>query len=92
MRALLRSLRRWWLDHEHPRRSRVFTLRHQHPRHYVVCLDCGKEFEYDLAAMRLTGREIRRRLQAPDRVALEREWQDALAQPGFKLRRQTHGD
>ena len=25
-------------------------------RHYVVCLDCGRKFEYDWANMRMVGR------------------------------------
>jgi hypothetical protein len=26
------------------------------PRHYVVCLDCGRKFDYDWANMRVTSR------------------------------------
>jgi hypothetical protein len=38
----------------HERLSRVFTMG-KPKRSYQVCLDCGRELEYDLAAMRLTG-------------------------------------
>ena len=43
--------------HPKPRLSRVFTLdTGKHKRTYRVCLECGAELEYDLAAMRLTGK------------------------------------
>ena len=79
---LLLQLRRWWFERQHRHLSRAWTLRHARTRRietYVVCLDCGKEFEYDLGTMRLTGRLIRRAPQAPDFVAVEREYQDQAA-------------
>lgn len=36
--------------------------------HYVCCLECGKEFEYDWNAMRITGE----RKQRP--VFVQQEW------------------
>jgi len=74
-------LRRWWIEREH-RLSRAVTLRNARTGRvetYVVCVDCGQEFEYDLGTMRLTGRVIRRPAQAPDSVAIERAWQDQAA-------------
>ncbi len=75
-------LRRWWIEGEHRHLSRAWTLRHARTGRletYVVCLDCGREFEYDLATMRLTGRLILRPPEAPDAVAIERAWQDQAA-------------
>lgn len=79
-RSLLPTVCRWWLEWLHPQRSRAFTLRHVRTSRretYVVCLECGQELEYDLRAMRLTGKVILRPVQAPDAVAVERRWQDA---------------
>jgi hypothetical protein len=83
--SLWLRIRRWWFEHQHRHLSRAWTLRHARTRRvetYVVCLDCGKEFEYDLGTMRLTGRLIRRAPEAPDSVAVEREYQDFLAREG----------
>jgi hypothetical protein len=38
----------------HPKLSRVFTMG-KPKRTYKVCLECGRELEYDLVTMRLTG-------------------------------------
>lgn len=65
----------------HQNLSRVFTpARSQRPAasSYVVCLDCGAEFEYDLATMR-RGKKIFRGAERPDMVTLER----ALRGAGF---------
>lgn len=50
----------WLLGCSHSKTSRVFTLRvrrkltcQQYKLTYIVCLDCGKEFEYDLENMRI---------------------------------------
>ena len=51
--------------------SRVFTVRTPYWRSYVVCLDCGKEFEYSLERMEIV-REIQRRPQVGDSVAIAR--------------------
>jgi hypothetical protein len=77
--SLWLQLRRWWFERQHSHLSRAWTLRHARTHRietYVVCLECGKEFEYDLGTMRLTGRVIRRAPEAPDSVAIERAWQD----------------
>lgn len=87
--------RRWWFEREHAHLSRAWTLRHARTRRietYVVCLDCGKEFEYDLGTMRLTGRLIRRPPQAPDSVAVEREYQDMVARAGEGDESETRSD
>jgi hypothetical protein len=70
---------RWRLERQHPNLSRAFTLKHERTKvreTYVVCLECGAEFEYDLGSMRITGKQIRRPIEAPDYVAMERAWQD----------------
>lgn len=57
------------------RMSRTFTIpaRGLTPAvSYVVCLECGAEFDYNLATMR-RGKKIYRVAQRPDMVALERE-------------------
>ncbi len=82
MKKLWLAFRRWQFEREHPHLSRAWTLRHPRSHRidtYVVCLDCGQEFEYDLRAMRLSGRRIQRPIQAPDLVAMERAWQDQAA-------------
>ena len=43
----------------HRNTSRVFTIpspRRRGKRTYIVCLDCGKEFAYSLAEMRIVKR------------------------------------
>lgn len=51
--------------------SRVFTSTKPWHRDYVVCLDCGKEFEYSLERMEIV-REIQRRPQEVDSVEVAR--------------------
>lgn len=42
----------------HENLSRVFTIKNKlgAKKTYVVCLDCGREFDYSLEAMMITGR------------------------------------
>jgi hypothetical protein len=72
------QVRRWWVERQH-HLSRAFTIKHARTGRqetYVVCVDCGLEYEYDLATMRITGRPMTRPAEQPDAVALERAWQD----------------
>lgn len=72
----------------HRRMSRVFTADSNQKRistcvlpaacSYVVCLDCGREFAYDLATMQ-QGEELQRRAQRPDEVARARDRKQKLA-------------
>jgi len=48
-----------------PSRSGAFTPGSQRHGTYVVCLDCGKEFGYDWAEMRI-GEPVPARVRRPD--------------------------
>lgn len=58
----------------HARTSRVFTI---DDVTYVVCLECGREFEYDLATMQ-RGPEIDRPVEHADPVAVARRRKQQL--------------
>ena len=60
---------------QHQRTSRVFREPDGRRRHYVVCLECGAEFEYSLSTMR-RGRRLLRPPSHPDQVALERAFEE----------------
>jgi hypothetical protein len=49
-----------------------------HPRSYVVCLDCGKQFEYDLDHMRI-GKPIDTTPEKPARKTLGYTMQAGVA-------------
>jgi hypothetical protein len=55
----------------HAHYSFPFTQARLHPivrkETYVVCLDCGREFHYDLRTMRM-GRKIQQPVLQPDQV------------------------
>lgn len=70
------SLLRFLFGCDHRHQSRVFTVPRKpvQPRSgqsYVVCLECGAEFEYDLSEMRSGAR-----IAAPR----PRRWNDGLIQ------------
>jgi len=58
----------WFLGCTHRETSRVFGRKFNS---YVVCLNCGAEFEYCLRTMR-RGKEIKRQPLTPDIVMQER--------------------
>jgi hypothetical protein len=58
----------------HKQLSRIFTIG---GKTYQVCLDCGAELEYDLTAMRPTGKQLAASLGA----ASKRRSQCATLQP-----------
>jgi len=70
----------------HTSLSRVFTV---DGRTYRVCLNCGRELEYDLAAMRETGAIIERPVSHPDTVAAARAAKSSLSTARYPLATET---
>src|SRR5437588_13052003 len=56
---------------------------------YVVCLDCGAEFHYDLRTMRM-GRKIQRAVLQPDQVLEARRADDEQRAVGRTAQKPLH--
>ncbi len=52
---LLSKIYAWFFGCQHAALSRVFTLER---RSYKVCYDCGREFDYSLAQMKVTSQPL----------------------------------